>query len=97
MTNGVSVNALTADVHLLQTLLGEGSIKSVDLVNTYLAQIRKHDDYLHAMLSKPSSDALLKVAAKLDEERLNGNIRSPLHGIPIVIKVRDKPCERCRF
>ena len=95
MKEGVPVNPLTADLRLLQNLLENGSTKSVDLVNTYLAQIRKHDDYLHAMLSKPSSDALLKTAAKLDDERLNGNVRSPLHGIPVVIKVRDKPCERC--
>ena len=94
MPNVLPLDVLTADVKLLQHLLESGSIKSVDLVDSYLTQIHKHDDYLHAMLSMPFHDSLRKIAADLDEERLNRKIRSPLHGIPIVIKVFRRPWVR---
>ena len=87
MPNVLSLDVLTADVKLLQNLLENGRTTSVNLVDSYLAQVHKHDGYLHAMLSMPSRDSLRNAAAKLDEERLRKKIRSPLHGIPIVVKV----------
>lgn len=81
-----SFDILTADVKLLQSLLASG-VGSVDLVKTYLDQIRRHNDYLHAMLSMPSEERPLEIARRLDQERKDGEIRSPLHGIPIIIKV----------
>ncbi len=87
MSKDTSFDVLTGDVKLLQTLLQRGSLKSVDLVDLYMAQIQKHDSYLHAMLSMPSKESLKKIAHALDEERLQGTLRSALHGIPIVIKV----------
>ena len=80
-------NALTADLKLLQHRLGDGSLQSTDLVEVYLAQIRKHDGYLHAMLSLAPQDNLVARARMLDQERQNGQLRSPLHGIPIILKV----------
>ena len=84
-----SIDVLTADARLLQNLLDKGAVKSVNLVDLYLAQIQRHDGYLHAMLSMPSQDALRTTAAKLDEERLKGQIRGPLHGVPVIVKVRE--------
>ena len=86
MPSLVSIDPLTADARSLRTLLDEGATTSIDLVRLYLDQIRKHDGYLHAMLSMPTQDTLLKTAAALDEERRSGKLRSPLHGIPIVVK-----------
>ena len=63
-----SVDVLTADAKLLQSILTNGSIRSFNLLHIYLAQIQKHDGYLHAMLSMPSQDALLERAQKLDDE-----------------------------
>ena len=72
MPRMASIDPLTADAKVLQNMLMKGSIRSVSLVHIYLAQIRKHDGYLHAMLSMPSQDALLATAQNLDDERLNG-------------------------
>ena len=86
-TTTAAFNVLTADVKLLKNLLEKGTLKSTDLVNRYLDQIEKHDGYLHSMLSKPTRQSLQTIASSLDEERKAGSIRSPLHGIPIIIKV----------
>ena len=83
------IDVLTADAKLLQNFLDKGSISSVNLVDLYLAQIQKHDGYLHAMLSMPPQDALRTTAAKLDDERLKGQLRGPLHGVPVIVKVRE--------
>lgn len=77
----------TADLKLLQRQLGDGSLQSIDLVEAYLAQIHKHDDYLHAMVSIAPQDGLIARAKILDQERKNGQVRGPLHGIPIILKV----------
>lgn len=80
-------NVLTADLKLLQRRLGDGSLQSIDLVEAYLAQIHKHDDYLHAMVSIAPKHSLVIRATMLDRERKNGQLRIPLHGIPIILKV----------
>jgi hypothetical protein len=80
-------DVLTADVKLLQALLSNGSTSSVDLVEAHVNQIRKHDGYLHAMLSMPPVQDLKATARALDEERQRGSTRGPLHGIPIILKV----------
>jgi hypothetical protein len=87
-------DVLTADVVTLQDLLAKGSLKSVDLVDRYLEQIEKHDDYLHAVLFIPPKDNLLATASALDEERKLGRLRSPLHGLPIIIKVSQPQPDR---
>lgn len=78
---------LTATVSDLQAGLQEGKFDSVYLVNTYLAQIQKHNDYLHAVLSVAPLPLLLEQAEALDAERVSGKSRGPLHGIPILVKV----------
>jgi amidase len=79
---------LTADTKVLQQMLTAGSITSAGLVDAYLAQIRKHDDYLHAMIQTTPLSILKASAQTLDEEREAGKVRGPLHGIPILVKVR---------
>ena len=81
-------NVLTADLKWFQCQLGDGSLQSIDLVEAYLAQTHKHDDYLHAMVSIAPQESLVTRAKILDQERKNGQLRSPLHGIPIILKVR---------
>lgn len=80
------VNVLTADTAQLQLLLQRGTINSSSLVDSYLAQISKHDHYLHAMLQLTPLSLLRSTAESLDTERKEGKLRGPLHGIPIVIK-----------
>lgn len=81
------VSVLNADVKSLQKFLQSGSVKSTALVDAYLAQIDRHDGYLHAMLSMPTRESIKNIAIALDEERAAGKVRSPLHGIPVIIKV----------
>ncbi|PYI09724.1 amidase [Aspergillus sclerotiicarbonarius CBS 121057] len=83
-----AVNVLTATATQLGQLLQTGSITSVDLVEAYLAQINKHNHAglgLRALISV-NPDTALAQAADRDRERAQGRVRSPLHGIPIIVK-----------
>ncbi|TAQ88680.1 hypothetical protein B7494_g3015 [Chlorociboria aeruginascens] len=81
------VSVVDADVKSLQKFLQSGSVKSTALVDAYLAQIDRHDGYLHAMLSMPTRESIKNIAIALDEERAAGKVRSPVHGIPVIIKL----------
>ena len=65
----------------------QGRVSSLQLVDAYLARIRKFDragPALHSVLAiNPSARAQ---ARALDRERAAGQVRGPLHGIPILIK-----------
>jgi len=65
----------------------QGELNSVSLVRTCLERIAALDKtgpQLNSIIElNPEAEAL---AAALDEERLSGHVRGPLHGIPIVLK-----------
>lgn len=61
-----------------------GLFTSVDLVNAYIARIQEVNGTLHA-ITQLNPDAL-SIAQALDDERANGTVRGPLHGVPILIK-----------
>ncbi|KAH6868972.1 amidase signature domain-containing protein [Thelonectria olida] len=82
----MALNLLTADTKTLQQMLTSGTITSAGLIDAYLAQIQKHDDYLHAMIQITPLNMLEAAAKTLDEERAAGKVRGPLHGIPIIVK-----------
>lgn len=82
----MSFNPLTTTATDLQHLLATTSLTSVDLIQHYLTQIDRHNHKLRALISIAPRDLLLAVAAALDEERRQGRVRGPLHGIPIVLK-----------
>jgi amidase len=71
----------------LQKKMQSGEQTSVSITNAYLARIEKIDRSGPALNSiiELNPDAL-KIAASLDNERKQGKIRGPLHGIPILIK-----------
>ena len=81
------MNLLEIDAKQLQGLLESGEVTSLDLVRRYIAQIQRHDDKLHAMIQITPLDLIEQRARSLDQERAAGNVRGPLHGIPITIKV----------
>lgn len=75
----------------LQTLLSSGEITSVDLVKQSLEQIELHNTRglnLRALISVAPEKLALARAAELDAERAAGKLRGPLHGIPMLVKVR---------
>lgn len=81
------INVLTATAEELQQLLSSSTdITSKHLVEIYLSQIKRHNDHLKAVINTAPESLLLERAGMLDEERKNGKLRSPFHGIPILIK-----------
>lgn len=82
-----SIDVLTSDIKTLEALLRNGQITSRCLVEAYLAQIAKHDDYLHAMIQITPRELLFERADSLDEGRKAGQKGGPLYGIPIIVKV----------
>lgn len=86
------VDVLRATASELRTLLDAGSITSVELVKDYLSQISLHNHAglkLHAIISTAPEDFLVEQAHALDLERQQSGPRSRLHGIPLLIKVKD--------
>lgn len=82
-------DVLTTTAASLRDLLQSGQTTCVDIVEAHLAQIEKHNKSglcLRAIISTAPRDTVLARAAELDRERANGNIRSALHGIPIILK-----------
>ena len=68
----------------IQTLMKNNELTSYQLVKFYLSRIGLYEDKINATLSVNHNS--LSVAKKLDQERQDGIIRGPLHGIPIAIK-----------
>lgn len=84
-------DALVTTADQLRERLNEGSINSVQIVDLYLHQIQRHNTQgakCRAVISTPPRSQLISWAARLDQERQQGRLRGPLHGIPILLKVR---------
>lgn len=71
----------------IQKALEAGDITSRELVLQYLERIAVYDQQGLKLnsISQINSDAIF-IADAMDRERKQGKIRSPLHGIPIVLK-----------
>lgn len=83
-------DVLTTTADDLRKLLEQGKISSLQIVESYLSQIEAHNVHgakCRAIISTPPRFQLVARAVELDKERKNGKLRSPLHGIPILIKV----------
>lgn len=78
--------------HKLQAKLTSGDVTSVQVVQAFLSQIERHNRQgldLKAVISTCPTDIALERAKWLDDQREMGQVRSELHGIPIVLKVID--------
>ncbi len=76
-----------ATVAELQSAMERGGLTSFELVNMYLERIRELDQ------SGPNVNSVIQInpqaraiAKARDKERKAGNVRGPLHGIPILLK-----------
>ena len=79
------LNEITIDG--LQQAMQQGKLTARGIAEKYLKRIEdidKNGFALHAVLEL-NKDAL-KEADKLDDERKNGKVRGPLHGIPVLVK-----------
>jgi amidase len=68
----------------LQAMLEAGQLTSEALTGGYLNRIASLNPLLHAVI-EVNPDAL-SIAKGLDDERKAGQVRGPLHGIPILVK-----------
>lgn len=73
-----------ASIPQLQRLMRQGALTSQSLTEGYLRTIRQLNPLLHAVI-EINTDAL-KIARQFDQERRQGHVRGPLHGIPILVK-----------
>ncbi|KAH7141577.1 amidase signature domain-containing protein [Dactylonectria estremocensis] len=82
----MAFNTLTTNAVDLQQWLKEDKITSIQIVKAYFAQIDLHEPALNALISAAPRDGVVAIAAALDQERQQGKLRSPFHGIPIILK-----------
>lgn len=75
---------IEATIPKLQRLMASGALTSRNLTQSYLERIAELNPLLHAVI-ETNCDAL-EIAARRDNERLAGQVRGPLHGIPILVK-----------
>ena len=81
----LDVLVIEATIRELQSAMESGTLTSLELTSYYLDRIRRHDvDGLRSMLEL--NPEALAIAADLDAERAAGNVRGPLHGIPVSLK-----------
>lgn len=73
-----------ATVFELNKAIQEGEITSLQLTQFYLQKIKQEDSQFNSVITV-NPDALM-IAKQLDREAAQGQYRSPLHGLPILIK-----------
>lgn len=78
------INLENESIASLSDKMAAGIMSSRDLTQHCLDRIAAHDAKLNAII-EVNPDAL-DIADKLDGERKAGKLRSPLHGLPILIK-----------
>ncbi|KAH6640376.1 amidase family protein [Chaetomium tenue] len=84
-----SFDLLTLTAHDITKLLGNQTFTSLQLTQAYLRRIEFDDRSglgLHTMLELTPVDITLGIARERDLERRKGLLRSPLHGVPLIIK-----------
>ncbi|HEY4553251.1 MAG TPA: amidase family protein [Bacillaceae bacterium] len=75
---------IEATIDDMQEKLASGELTSVELVHMYLHRIAEYDEEIRSVL-EINPDAL-HIAAALDAELKTNGPRSPLHGIPVLLK-----------
>jgi amidase len=75
---------IEASIPQLQSLFNSGQLSSRELTLGYLARIRQLNPLLGALIE--TNPQAVAIAAQSDNERRQGHIRGPLHGIPVLVK-----------
>lgn len=82
--NKAVVDITKMSISDLNKALAKGYLTSELLTLLYLDRIEEYDSEFNAI--REINSKALSDAKKLDEERENGHVRGPLHGIPILVK-----------
>jgi len=80
----VDVQFGEASIPELQALMASGQATSSSLVSYYLRRIEALNPILNSVIE--TNPNALCIADQLDQERRNGRVRGPLHGIPVLVK-----------
>lgn len=80
--HGVDIEDATIDE--LQNYMDRGRLTSLQLLTCYMQRSFQTAEYINSVLEM-NPDAL-SIAASLDRERCDGQVHSPLHGIPFLVK-----------
>ena len=80
----VGFSVVEASISEVQGLMENGELTSRELVTAYLVRIALYEDRLNAVVA--INENALAEADALDAERAAGNVRGPLHGIPVALK-----------
>ena len=85
--NADDLSLIEININEMQDGYDTGAFTTLEVVQHYLnriANFNKKGPELNAIITvNPDAE---EIAKKLDEERSNGKIRGPLHGIPVVLK-----------
>ncbi|PON26710.1 hypothetical protein TGAM01_v204211 [Trichoderma gamsii] len=84
-----SFNLLTSTAYDIQQLFDRSELTAESLVEQVLDQVDRHNGNgldLRALISVAPRQKLLERAQLLDQERADRKTRSPLHGIPFIVK-----------
>ena len=81
-----TIDLMDATIADLQAEMTAGHVTAEQLTQMYIDRIKAYDEKLKLNSIISINPAALEDAATLDAERQEGNVRGPLHGIPIVVK-----------
>ncbi len=83
-TAGTNFLFVEKTIPQLQAAMAAGQLTAKDLVQGYLDRIKQLNPTLHAVIETNTN--AIATANSLDHERKSGQVRGPLHGIPILVK-----------
>jgi len=81
-----TIDLLDAEIAQLTAEMEAGHVTSAELTQMYLDRIETYDDALNLNSITNVNPNALREAEALDRERAAGNVRGPLHGIPVIVK-----------
>ncbi|KAJ5041289.1 uncharacterized protein L3040_005836 [Drepanopeziza brunnea f. sp. 'multigermtubi'] len=73
-----------ATIDQVQHAMSKGTLTAVQIVSCYLRRTQQVDEYIRSVME--INPDVLEIAAAMDQERRGGHVRSPLHGIPFLVK-----------
>ena len=79
-----SFEFVEATIPELQAAMASAQLSSKGLVMGYLDRIQSLNPLLHSVIE--TNPNAIAIAQHLDNERRKGQVRGPLHGIPILVK-----------
>jgi len=79
-----SFDVVEATIPEMQRAMEEGRVTSRALVEAHLLRIALYEERVNAVISINAN--ALEEADRLDQERAEGRVRGPLHGIPVALK-----------